>query len=152
MSESNGLCGYIHDGYTRAGYIAAVPRLHPALRFTYRPVLSPDRAVIYDRIGKADAKTAETLGAQAVFIHLSDWDLKDGDGKLVPRTVENILRVQPKLETRLFDICMGNDGGDEDSEMTREGHTGAQEPDLIAELSVGAAEREAAEVKNLPPG
>ncbi len=35
---------YFHDGYTQSGFIAAVPRMHGELRFTYRPALVEERS------------------------------------------------------------------------------------------------------------
>ena len=109
MSETNGiLCGYIHDGYTRDGYIAEVPRLYPALRFKYRPLVAQERAIVYDQIEKADVKTAELHGAQSIFARVASWDLKDSKGTTVKLSVESILRVQPQLEARVLSMVLGS--------------------------------------------
>ena len=46
---------YFHDGYTQSALIAAVPRLHGALRFTYRPALIEERSQLYDAAGQLNS-------------------------------------------------------------------------------------------------
>lgn len=106
--------GFIHDGYTRQGYIAARKRLHPALRFTYRPMLSQNRAVIFHQMAAMEADEAERLAAEAVKAQLVSWDLKDHEDRTVEISVPNLLRVEPNLAVRLFQIVTGRDVSDED--------------------------------------
>jgi len=115
MSESNGCQGYIHDGYTRHGYIKAKERLHPALRFEYRPVMVQNRTVAFKRIEQAgDPRREEQIAAKTIQIHLECWDLLDHEGKTVPSHVDHILRVEPNLFQKLFGVIMGSLVSDED--------------------------------------
>ena len=150
MSNDSTL-GYIHDGYTMAGYIAAAPRLYPALRFTFRPILSQNRAVVFRQIASAnDPRREESLAAQAVKAQLVDWDLQDHKGEVVPIDVPSILRMQPRLMNRLFRIVMGDEAGDEDPHLSDDQRSDAAEAELAAALA-GNSPEEAA-VKNSSAG
>jgi hypothetical protein len=98
---------YFHDGYTQHGYLAAVPRKHGALRFTFRPALVEERSqlteaaralkpYLYDR--RAAAFTAEKIVA---------WDLVDARQTPVPPSGEALLRLQPDLFVKLHQIVAG---------------------------------------------
>ena len=111
------ILAYIHDGYTREAYIQPHPRLYPALRFTYRPVLAQDRAVIYRHIERTnDPRKEETIAAEFMRRQLLDWDVTNAGGEAVALEVTNILRLQPRLLTRLFRIVMGDESPDEEPE------------------------------------
>lgn len=145
MTNESLTLGYIHDGYTLPGYIAAAPRLHPSLQFTFRPILSQNRAVIFRQIASAnDPRREESLAAQAVKAQLVEWDLKDHKGEIVPIDVPAILRVQPRLMNRLFRIVMGDEAGDEDPNLSDEQRSDAVEAELAAALAGGTPEETAA--------
>lgn len=151
MSNDSPVLGYIHDGYTMSGFIAAVPRLYPALRFSYRPVLSQNRAVIFRQIASAnDPRREESLAAQAIKSQLVGWDLKDQKDEPVAIEVSNILRMQPRLMNRLFRIVMGDEPGDEDPALADEQRDGAAESELSAALA--GATPEEADTKNSSTG
>jgi hypothetical protein len=151
MSNDSTILGYIHDGYTLPGYIAAAPRLYPALRFTFRPILSQNRAVIFRQIASAnDPRREESLAAQAVKAQLVDWDLKDHKGEVVPIDVPSILRMQPRLMNRLFRVLMGDEAGDEDPNLSDGQRSDAAEAELVAALA-GCTPEEAA-AKNYSAG
>ena len=76
MNVNGQVLGYIHDGYTISAYISALPRLYPELRFSYRPVLSQNRAVIFRQIASIDdPRKEESIAAQAIKAQMIDWDL-----------------------------------------------------------------------------
>jgi len=101
-------CAYIHDGYTRTdGYIRAVPRLHPAVYFTFRPMLAQARAVVNDQITKSGAKTGEMISAKAIASCVAAWDVKDADGEAVEISDASAARLQPALKHKLFLIVIG---------------------------------------------
>jgi hypothetical protein len=151
MSESNGaVSAYIHDGYTLAGYIAAVPRLHPALRFVYRPMLTQNRSVVYRQIEQTnDARKEESIAAATIKSQLVSWDMTDHRGAGVPLEVPHILRSQPMMFQRLFRIVTGSGPSDEDPEAAADEQAEDAEQSLQDALA-GAApeEHEAAAVKN----
>lgn len=151
MNENFSVLGYIHDGYTVPGYIAASPRLHPALRFTFRPVLSQNRAVIFRRIANAnDPRREESLAAQAIAAQLLDWDLRDHKGEAVAIEASQILRLQPRLMNRLFRIVMGDEAGDEDPLLTDDARDQDAESELAAALA--GCTPEEADAKNSSAG
>ncbi|MEQ8788877.1 MAG: hypothetical protein RIC55_21375 [Pirellulaceae bacterium] len=151
MNGHSPTLGYIHDGYTMHGYITAVPRLHPALRFTFRPVLSQNRAVIFRQIATADdPRREESLAAQAVKAQVIAWNLVNHHGGSVPLEVSHILRMQPQLFNRLFRIVMGDEAGDEDPSIADEVRNRDVEADLAAALAGETPEE--ADSKNSPTG
>jgi hypothetical protein len=151
MNSDQHVLGYIHDGYTMSGYITAAPRLYPALRFTFRPVLSQNRAVIFRQIaGAGDPRREESLAAQAIKAQLVDWDLKNHQGQPVAIEVSSILRVQPRLMNRLFRIVMGDEAGDEDPTLSDERRSASSEGELAAALA--GLSPEEADAKNFTAG
>jgi hypothetical protein len=115
---NNNALGYIHDGYTRKGYIAAKPMVHPELRFEYRPVLTPNRSVILHQMTTLEPDEVDRLAAQSMKAHLVWWDLQDHTGKSVDISVPNLLRVEPNLFVRLFEINLGRALSDEDPQWS----------------------------------
>lgn len=112
-------CGFIDDGYTLPGYIAAEPRLYPALRFQYRPMLAKERARVTEKILKhKDSAKAEEIAAETVVAHVSEWTLTNSKGEAVKIAPENVLRMQPRLFDRLYSIVMGREAPDADPEFT----------------------------------
>lgn len=115
MTDNGRLSAYIHDGYTVAGYIQEAPRLYPAVRFTYRPVLAQNRAVVFREIQRAnDPRKEETIAAEAVKAQVQEWDIIDHEGRAVGIAASNILRLQPQLFSRMFRMVMGDAAPDED--------------------------------------
>lgn len=136
MRTNGHYLGYIHDGYTLHGYVAAMPRLYPELRFTYRPVLSQNRAVIFRQIASMDdPRREESIAAQAIKAQLIDWDLKNHKGEAVAVETAEILRVQPRLMNRLFRIVMGDEPSDEDPLAAAAERDAQIESDLSAALA-----------------
>lgn len=135
-SPYGAILGIIPDGYTVHGYIAEVPRLYPALRFTYRPVLTQHRAIIFREIAKAnDPNKEETIAAQAIARSVTGWDMKDAKGESVSLSTSSILRVQPKLLGRLFRIAMGDEAPDEDPNISATERDEKAGSDLAAALA-----------------
>ncbi len=116
--SSNLLSAYIHDGYTMRGYVRGESRLHPSVRFTYRPLLTQDRAVVVRQISLArDPRQEERIAAQAIYGQLLDWDVVkvvDSSAQSVPLEVDELLRLQPRLFNRLLRIVLGDEACDED--------------------------------------
>ena len=115
MSERNGELFQIPDGYTRDdGYIARVPRLHPALRFSYRPALVSDRSDIFRAIRNAEtAREGEQIAARATAARVLSWNVTTPKGEEVEPNADEILRLSPELNSRLFQIVMGTEASDE---------------------------------------
>ncbi len=142
---------YIHDGYTRDGYIAAREGLHPAVRFKYRPVMPQDRAVIFRKIQVADdPRRGEEISAAAVVQSIEEWDIRKQDGSLVKLATSQALRLVPSVIDRLFLIVMGSSGTDSDPEASIEDRAERADSDLEAALAGTTPEE--LEEKNSGPG
>ncbi len=111
---------YIPDGYTLQALIAAVPRLHDALHFTYRPALIEEAADLYEKARKQTDRQAERTYAGFVASKLVSWDLKDNTGKELPVNQDTILHLNRRLATRLQNIVLGLEGPDEGDEIDAE--------------------------------
>jgi hypothetical protein len=105
---------YYHDGYTESGYIAAVPRLHGALRFAYRPALIEERSQLLDAAARLKAPLYDRHLAVFVADKLISWDLEDAVGTEVPIAAESLLRTQPELFAKLHRIVLGARASDVD--------------------------------------
>ncbi len=99
--------GYIPDGYTLDGFIDEVRGQHPTLSFKYRPIRSQDRAVIQDRIQKAQPSKSEEIKASAIASSVIEWDLETPDGEPVSLETKEILKCQPTLTDSLYLIVAG---------------------------------------------
>lgn len=154
MTDNGRLSAYIHDGYTVAGYIQEVPRLYPAVRFTFRPVLSQNRAVVFQEIQlTTDARKGETIAAELVKSQILSWDIVDHEGNAVEITTTNALRIQPLLFNRLFKVIIGDRAPDEDPNVSAPQRNRDSEASLAAALSGETPEAtEAADAKNSESG
>ena len=108
--------GYINDGYSESSFIAEVKRLHPALRFKFRPFLQEERhRLLKENAGLQPIKAAEN-SAKILAKKISEWDLKDSKGDPVAVSDNAIRRLKPALYDRVLGIVMGLDPSDEDPE------------------------------------
>ena len=126
---------YIHDGYTQDGYIAAVPRLHGALRFAYRPTLVEERSQLVDVASRLRAQLYDRHLAAFVADKLISWDLSDGSGVDVPVAAESILRLQPELFAKLHRIVLGRAASDVDPTWPTEAESRLFEAESEAALN-----------------
>ena len=109
------------DGYTKEGYVAAVPGLHPAVRFHYRPMVGDQSIHWRDGFLLKPTETRKLVPAAALSDrHLVSWDIKHPTtGELVPVSLENITRLQPRVLERMFMIVTGFERSDEDPDRAR---------------------------------
>lgn len=126
MSESNGRCVFIPDGYTREGFIEG-NEFHGPIHFFYRPTTVTDRTVVNGLIRFEYAKAtekgyakSERLAGELLESHLVSWDVTDPDGDEVALTADNILRADPHAFNRLYKIVMGESVSDEIKERESE--------------------------------
>jgi len=111
---------YFQDGYTQSGLIAAVPRLHGALRFTYRPALIEERSQLYDVAGRLNSHLFDCHVARFLAQKIVDWDLVDAERQPVPASAEALLRIQPELFIKLNRIVLGTAPSDVDPDWPPE--------------------------------
>jgi hypothetical protein len=146
---------YIDDGCTERGYVAAVPGLHEAVRFSYRPATTPEQNRLQIGCQKLDAEKALSLRFGFLVQRLVEWDLVDRKSQPAPRTTATLERhVKPALFWRLYNIVAGFEASDQDPEATPEAKGTDTDMELRAimeGLSPGAA-REEADEKNSPTG
>lgn len=109
------------DGYTLTRYIQEEPRMHAALRFTYRPVGSIMRLRFRDRAPAGENEEAALRrSAVAVAHQLVQWSGKDRKGNPLPVTAESVLSLHPRLQMRLISIVLHSlEGGDADPEAVQ---------------------------------
>ncbi len=106
-----------NDGYTEAAYIAEVKRLHPAVRFTFRPIQQQQRMRLMQENGNLKTQSAITANTcKVVAAAIKSWDLVDVKGGRVPVSGEVIGKLKPALYERLFSIVFGLEPFDEDPE------------------------------------
>lgn len=139
---------FIPDGYTRRGYIAAIPSLHGAIRFEYRPLLPRERNSINQAVRREKTEKTDVLESAAVAKQLLSWDCvypDDGPdaslrGQSMPITAANVQRLVPYLFDKLFMIIAGMDASDPDPDAP------GDEQDNYAAALLKTAE------SNEPPG
>lgn len=113
------------DGYTEEGYIAEIPRLHPSLRFRFRPMLPAERAQAMREmdaaVKSANAKMSEIVSARLMAKRILEWDLKNSQGEVVPISEEIFLKMRPVLSNKLYAITItGLMASDEDPDAAAE--------------------------------
>lgn len=106
MSQKCEVSGLILDGYTRPGYIAKVPYLHPELRFRFRPMLALERDELLTASRRLSPQQFAASMAKAMANRIVEWNLTH-DGQPVTISSDNIQRLQPNLFDRLFWIVSG---------------------------------------------
>lgn len=110
---------FINDGYTREAYIKPVDRLRPAVRFTYRPALVVERdEILYGPASKGTPTAQAMAVAKLVASKIKAWNVCDANGKPVEINDGNVLRLDPSLFDRVFQIVLGSSTSDEDPEAT----------------------------------
>lgn len=116
---------FIHDGYTKRGYIKANPGFHPAIRFVWRPALIQARSEWFAKLAQqTDAKAKDATVARFIASRLVSWDLTDEkgnavvlDGKTPGQRAEIVLRMEPNLFDRLFAIVASQQPSDIDPDL-----------------------------------
>ncbi len=98
---------YFHDGYTQSGFIAAVPRMHGALRFTYRPALVEERSQLSEVARQLKPHLYDRHAAAFTAQKIVSWSLVDAHEAAVPVSGESLLRLQPDLFIKLHKIVSG---------------------------------------------
>lgn len=116
------ISGYLNDGYSEMGFIAAAPGLYPALTFTFRPMLPADYAAMLGVLTSDRYVQIRKDMAAAIAKRVSEWDLRDRQGQAVPITTDAILYLKEPLLVRLFNIVSCRQPSDEqDSPIDLEG-------------------------------
>lgn len=108
------LLAFIPDGYTRTVTIDAVAGMHPAVTYKDRPMMIEQRA---DFVAKwralPEGAKREQLQASFLDYHVTEWNIVQADGSVLPKTKANILRLRNVLFDRMANITLwGSDPGD----------------------------------------
>ena len=124
-----------NDGYSEKGFVHGQTNIHNDFRFTFRPMLAEERAVLLsDRFKKLPEDEQEKKLAAAVASRVSDWSLVDAKGMPVPVSEAVCRRLKPALFNRVFWIIAGTDAGDVDPELAEaERHAAA---DVLMESAI----------------
>jgi hypothetical protein len=102
------------DGQTRAGYIAAVPGLHGALRFGFRPMTFEQVELAEDALGKQKTVPKRVAVVQGIIAtQLTDWDAVDANGSETRHGSPAVLsKLHPLVVNRLYAILTGRQASD----------------------------------------
>ncbi|WP_207398182.1 hypothetical protein [Bremerella alba] len=90
---------FIDDGYTHEACLAAVPGLHAALVFTYRPMTHEARDQVAQAVARQTSGTTATeLLAHAIAAHVTTWNAScevsaDEIQKLVPGLFDKVYAI-----------------------------------------------------------
>lgn len=118
MSATNGCASLINDGYTRDETIPAC-EWHPAVSIKFRPFTYGEKRSVQERISfhvrnaatdvelEKGIAAGEKISSEAVAKHIVEWDVKDGDGNVVAVTASTILRLEPHLSAKLYNLVTG---------------------------------------------
>lgn len=120
---------YLHDGYTASGYVKAVPGLHGAVRFQFRPLMVSERSawlVLAEKAEKSSPGGSDKETARIVATRIKSWDVKDKDGNAAPISPESVLRLQPRLYQRVVGIVAGSEPTDLDEQAPQGDDLAAQ--------------------------
>jgi hypothetical protein len=99
--------GVYPDGLDFDGYVAGVPRLHPACEFKFRPMLAEEVRALSSAISRQDAQTAQVTIANEVGARITKWNLQGGGGAVVPPSPEAFRRICPELSEKLCGVIQG---------------------------------------------
>lgn len=139
---------YIPDGYTRPGYIEAIPGLHGALGFVFRPMLAHERSIVLESIEKAGRNKSDRLAASTIAHRIVSWDLKHPvSGGEIQVSEPEAIRLHPILLSRLFNIVLGNMASDINPDWDDETKTDLDDEAFQRALD-GTLSIEAEQVKN----
>ena len=98
----------IQDGYTRDGYIAAVPRLHEELEFRYRPMWGGRPQVFASPTFRAQTPEVQAeMEAAAIVEHLVSWGEVDAKGASLPIDANHVKRLPVPMRQMLLNIIAG---------------------------------------------
>jgi hypothetical protein len=120
---------FIEDGQYVPGYIAAVPRRSPEVRFEYRPMLQKDINAAIRRVQEVlDRGDDEDLAiAEVIVARVRKWSL----GAI---TIDRVRSLQPATFQRMYHIISGQGISDPDPQADE------TERQQEAELAKAAAE------------
>lgn len=96
-----------NDGYTRAGYIEAVPRLHDELVFEYRPMIPEEVEQLNAAIDRTNPIQCIHRIAAAVLKRLVSWSEVDEKGAPVPLSFEAVRCLPYPMLSNLRRIIEG---------------------------------------------
>jgi hypothetical protein len=104
---------WFDDGYTvEDAYIARVPRLHGSVTFDFRPLTMTQRAKVAGLVSKADVAGSEVIAAKTIARAVVRWDVEDRDGQVAPITEEWVKRLNPAIQSKLYNVVMSFQGYD----------------------------------------
>jgi len=103
------------DGYSEEVYFAAVARIHPEVRFTYRPTRVMERVDTQEQIRTKTVKQAEFIQAHAVACKILKWSIKGRNGEVASISADFILSLKSPLYRRICSVVFyGTEAGDID--------------------------------------
>jgi len=104
---------FVDDGFDESAYIAESPGLHPAVRFTYRPLIASERSAWFRDMDRKPDDRAQ-ITADMLARKVQSWDLKDRSGAVAKIEPAQLLKLRPRLWDRMLAIVSGQDASDFD--------------------------------------
>jgi hypothetical protein len=126
---------FIPDGYEEQGYIAERPRMFPALRFVYRPMIAEDRDVIITQSGRKPPAEYHKVLRAAMVSRMKEWNATDDKGQPLPISSTTLRNLRPRLFDRLYSIVSGDEPSDIDPASTPTQQNEAADAALEAAIS-----------------
>lgn len=142
------------DGYTEKGYVKTDPGLHDQFRFTFRPMLVEEQTKMFEASDKIDPVAYNGKAAEVMADKLVTWNLVDKTATPVAIKPENILRLKPRLFTRVYGIILGTQSTDIDPEWSGDERAEKAQQQYASALSGNppGAEHEVNDAKNFNSG
>lgn len=102
------------DGQNRSASIRAVPNLHDALSFRYRPLMPEEVEELEGAVAETkNRKQSIAILAAAIAGKIVDWSEVDADGKSIPVSADAIRHLLYPVFNKLYRIVAGLQPGDE---------------------------------------
>ena len=115
------------DGYTVKAFVEGVYNLYPESNIEFRLSTAEQRTKLLDWHDSSKPSERPGIVAKAVSAKLVSWDLKDGEGKPVEISEENVAKLHPALFTRYRNIvAFLVDGGDKKASDEKDVDPGAE--------------------------
>lgn len=132
------------DGYEEKFYIAATPKIHDAVRGRRRPMTIDERSEFLQLAGQQTIVQQQRAAAAWMAKQIIDWNVP-----IKPKDIEKSYNRLPfPLFSRLWNIVLGNDGGDDDPEDSKKQSLQLAETKAEAEAA-GVAPQDVADARDL---
>lgn len=100
--------GFISDGYSLTETIEGVEHCFDSIDLTYRPMTPVEVTELREKLKNKKGIGIEKEASKVLAEHITGWTLVDQDDDEVSVTAENLLRLHPRLYSKVHQIIMGS--------------------------------------------